>query len=75
MDLDSKLWILDGYEGILQDVPVYYDNRDGLYIRTDNFQLETDEDFVILYGVDHAQTDFATFFNISFTAKNTGTAL
>ncbi|SHI14271.1 hypothetical protein SAMN02745944_02712 [Clostridium magnum DSM 2767] len=66
VDLDSKLWILDGYEGILQDVPVYYDNRDGLYIRTDNFQLETDEDFVILYGVDHAQTDFATFFNISF---------
>jgi hypothetical protein len=66
VDLDSKLWILDGYEGILQDVPVYYDNRDGLYIRTDNFQLKTDEDFVILYGVDHVQTGFATFFNISF---------
>lgn len=66
VDLDSKLWILDGYEGILQDVPVYYDNRDGLYIRTDNFQLETDEDFVILYGVDHVQAEFATFFNISF---------
>jgi hypothetical protein len=66
VDLDSKLWILDGYEGILQDVPVYYDNRDGLYIKTDNFQLKTDEDFVILYGVDHAQTGFATFFNISF---------
>jgi hypothetical protein len=66
VDLDSKLWILDGYEGILQDVPVYYDNRDGLYIRTDNFQLESDEDFVVLYGVDHVQTGFATFFNISF---------
>ncbi|MDP4146914.1 MAG: hypothetical protein Q8936_20980 [Bacillota bacterium] len=65
-DLNSKLWILDGYEGILQDVAVYYDNRDGLYIRTDNFQLKTDEDFVIIYGVDHAQTGFATFFNISF---------
>ncbi|MDW8803016.1 hypothetical protein P8V03_17915 [Clostridium sp. A1-XYC3] len=66
VDLNSKLWILDGYEGILQDVNVYYDNRDGLYIRTDKFQLETDEDFVIIYGVDHAQTVFATFFNISF---------
>lgn len=49
-----------------QDVPVYYDNRDGLYIRADNFKLKTDEDFVILYGVDHVQTGFATFFNISF---------
>jgi hypothetical protein len=66
VDVNLKLWILDGYEGILQDVNVYYDNRDGLYIRTDNFQLETDEDFVILYGVDHVQTGFATFFNISF---------
>ncbi|MCB2324041.1 hypothetical protein LGL55_25040 [Clostridium tagluense] len=66
VDLDSKLWILDGYEGILQDFPVYYDNRDGLYIRPDNFKLKTDEDFVILYGVDHVQTGFATFFNISF---------
>jgi hypothetical protein len=45
------LWILDGYEGIVQDVPVYYDNSDGLYIRTDNFQLKSDEDFVIIYGV------------------------
>ena len=66
VDLNSKLWILDGYEGILQDFPAYYDNRDGLYIRTDNFKLMTDEDFVILYGVDHVQTGFATFFNISF---------
>lgn len=66
VDLDSKLWILDGYESILQDVPVYYDNRDGLYIRTDNFKLKTDDDFVILYGVDHTKTGFATFFNISF---------
>jgi hypothetical protein len=66
IDLNSRLWILDGYEGILQDVPVYYDNRDGLYIRTDNFQLKSDEDFVILYGIDHVQTGFATFFNISF---------
>lgn len=70
VDLDSKLWILDGYEGILQDVNVYYDNRDGLYIRTDKFQLETDEDFVIIYGVDHAQTGFATFFNISFYGED-----
>ena len=66
VDLDLNLWILDGYEGILQDTIVYYDNRDGLYIRTEDFQLTSDEDFVIIYGVDHTQTDFATFFNISF---------
>lgn len=66
VDLKSNFWILEGYEGIFQDVPVYFDNRDAVYLKTDNFKLETDDDFVIIYGVNHLQTGKATFFNTSF---------
>lgn len=66
VDLNTDFWILEGFEGIFQDVPVYYDNRDAVYLKTDDFKLETDDDFVIVYGVNHLQTGKATFFNTSF---------
>lgn len=66
VDLDLNLWILDGYEGILQDVNVLIDNRDAVYLRTGNFELASDDDFVIIYGINHTQTGFATYFNTSF---------
>lgn len=66
VDLNTNLWIIEGFEGIFQDVSVYADNRDAAYLRTDNFQLKTDDDFVIVYGVNHLQTQKATFFNTSF---------
>jgi hypothetical protein len=66
VDLDLNLWILDGFEGILQDRNVLIDDRDSVYIRTSTFELASDDDFVILYGVNHTQTGFATYFNGSF---------
>jgi len=66
IDLGLDLWIPDGYQGILQDVPLFIDDRDALYLQTDNFQLATDDDFVIIYGVNHTQTGKATYFNVSF---------
>lgn len=66
IDLDLDLWVFDGYEGILQDVPVFADDRDAIYLKTNNFQLATDDDFVIIYGVDHTETGMATFTNTSF---------
>lgn len=65
-DLDLNLWILDGFESILQDRNALIDDRDSVYIRTDTFKLATDDDFVILYGINHTQTGFATYFNSSF---------
>jgi hypothetical protein len=66
VDMDFKLWILDNYAGILQDVNVLIDNRDAVYLRTESFELASDDDFVILYGINHTQTGFATYFNTSF---------
>lgn len=65
-DLNTHKWILDGYEAILHDVAVYGDNRDAAYMRTDTFQLKSDDDFLIIYGVNHEQTGKAMFSNTSF---------
>lgn len=66
VDLDINLTIPDAYEGILQDVNVWVDNRDTVYVKTESFKLATDDDFVIIYGVNNTQTGFATFINVSF---------
>lgn len=49
----------------MQDVNVWVDNRDTIYIKTESFQLATDDDFIIVYGVNNTHTEFATFINVS----------
>ncbi|TMW71274.1 hypothetical protein FGB90_13090 [Alteribacter natronophilus] len=66
VDLELNLAIPDAYEGILQDVNVWIDNRDTIYVKSETFQLATDDDFVIIYGVNNTQTGFATYINLSF---------
>jgi hypothetical protein len=66
IDLNTDLWIVDGYEAIFKDENVFSDNRDAAYFRTDTFQFTSDDDFVILYGVNHEQTGKAVFSNASF---------
>ncbi len=66
VDLNTNIWSTDGYEGIFQDIDVLGDDRDAVYFKTDNFQLKTDNDFVILYGINHEQTGKATFCNSCF---------
>ncbi|MFW6035447.1 MAG: hypothetical protein ACOCRZ_04260 [Halothermotrichaceae bacterium] len=66
IDLDTNLWVLNSYEGILQDVDVLGDGRDATYLKTNNFQLATDDDFVILYGVNHELSGKATYCNCCF---------
>ncbi|MFK2826596.1 hypothetical protein QYG89_13150 [Bacillus sp. B190/17] len=66
IDLNFDLEIIKGFEASLNDVNVRADNRDAIYIRSDHFQLESDDDFIILYGVNHEQTGKAVFSNASF---------
>lgn len=66
VDLNTDKWIIDGYEGILQDVNVYGDDTDALYLSTDKFQFKTDDDFLIVYGINHEQTGKATLCQSSF---------
>jgi hypothetical protein len=66
VDLNFELAIVDGFEAILNDVNVWADNRDAIYIESDYFQFKSDDDFLILYGVNHEQTGKAVFSNASF---------
>jgi len=66
VDLDINPWNLEGIECILQDRNALIDDRDTLYYRSESFKLATDDDFVIVYGINHTQTGFATYLADSF---------
>jgi len=66
VDLDFTIGIPDNYNAILRDVNVYADNRDAVYFKTENFQLTSDDDFVIVYGINHERTGKAIYSNASF---------
>ncbi|MFW2500655.1 hypothetical protein [Clostridium diolis] len=66
IDLKTNIWVMESFEGILMDVNVLGESRDALYLRTNNFELTSDDDFVITYGVNHTQTGKAVYYNSSF---------
>jgi len=66
VDLNFTIGIPDNYEAILRDFNVYGDNRDAVYFKTENFQLTSDDDFVIVYGINHERTGKAIYSNASF---------
>lgn len=66
VDLDLTVGIPDNYNAIMRDMNVYGDNRDAVYFKTEDFQLTGDEDFVIVYGINHERTGKAIYSNASF---------
>lgn len=66
VDLDMTIGIPDNYNAILRDFNVYGDNRDAVYFKTEDFQLTNDDDFLIVYGVNHERTGKAIYSNASF---------
>ena len=66
VELNTSIWIPEGYTGITQDIDVLAEDRDTSYLRTDKFQLTTDEDFIIVYGINHEKTQKAIYCNFSF---------
>jgi len=66
VDLDLSIGIPDNYNAILRDFNVYGDNRDAAYFKTEDFQLTSDDDFVIVYGINHERTGKAIYSNASF---------
>ncbi|MFW2488789.1 hypothetical protein ACN077_09465 [Clostridium chromiireducens] len=61
IDLNTNLWVMESFEGILMDVNVLGESRDALYLRTNSFELTSDDDFVITYGVNNYQEAFIGF--------------
>lgn len=66
IDLDFTVGIPDNYNAILRDLNVYGDNRDAVYFKTEDFQLTSDDDFIIVYGINHERTGKAIYSNASF---------
>lgn len=65
-DLELGIGIPDNYNAILRDFNVYGDNRDAVYFKTEDFQLTSDDDFLIVYGINHERTGKAIYSNASF---------
>lgn len=66
VDLDFTVGIPDNYNAILRDMNVYGDNRDAVYFKTEDFKLTSDDDFIMIYGVNHERTGKAIYSNASF---------
>lgn len=66
IDLEFSIGIPDNYNAILRDFNVYGDNRDAVYFKTEDFRLTSDDDFVIVYGINHERTGKAIYSNASF---------
>ncbi|MEG1797296.1 MAG: hypothetical protein RR262_12435 [Clostridium sp.] len=66
VDLDLTVGIPDNYNAILRDINIYGDDRDAVYFKTEDFKLTSDDDFVIVYGINHEGTGKAIYSNASF---------
>lgn len=66
VDLDLTVGIPDNYNAILRDINIYGDDRDAVYFKTEDFKLTSDDDFVIVYGINHERTGKAIYSNASF---------
>ncbi|HNU39050.1 MAG TPA: hypothetical protein PKI26_02025 [Methanothrix sp.] len=61
-ELTTQVWLYEGYDALQRGIDVIGENRDTSYLRTDNFNLGSNE-FLIVYGINHAMTGKATYCN------------
>lgn len=62
-ELRSDIAVPEGLTAYFNDINAQGDNRDAAYLMTENFTLDSDEDFVVVYGVNHTATDKAQYSN------------
>lgn len=65
-EMETDIWIPEGYVGIAQDFDVLAEDRDTTYLKTETFQFNSDDDFVIVYGINHQEAGKAIYSNFSF---------
>lgn len=68
-ELTARIAVPEGMTGYLNDENAQGDNRDTSYLMTDDFTLNSDEDFVVVYGVNHVATGKATYANTVLYAR------
>ena len=68
-ELTARIAVPEGMTGYLNDENAQGDNRDTSYLMTNDFTLNSDEDFVVIYGVNHVATGKATYANTVLYAR------
>jgi hypothetical protein len=60
----TSTWIPGGFDALQRESDALGDNRDASYLRNGDYNL-SDDDFIIVYGVNHHKTGKATYSNIA----------
>lgn len=68
-ELSSDIAVPEGLTAYLRDTNSQGDNRDTSYLMTNDFTLNSDEDFVVVYGVNHTTTGKAYYSNAVLYAR------
>jgi hypothetical protein len=66
-ELKTYVWLSESYDAVQTETYVAGESRDTVYLRSDTLTLGNDpNEFVIVYGVNHAATGKATYANSTF---------
>ncbi len=68
-ELAGEIAVPEGLTAYFTDFNAKGDNRDAMYLMTPEFTLNSDEDFIVVYGVNHAKTGKALYANTVLYAK------
>lgn len=68
-ELTSDIAVPEGLTAYIKDTNAQGDNRDTAYLMTQNFTLNSDEDFIVVYGVNHTATGKAHYSNAVLYAR------
>jgi hypothetical protein len=64
-ELASQIWLAEGMSAIQQKENVLGEDRDTIYLRTQDDFILGDDQFVVVYGVNHTTTGQAVYSNVS----------
>ena len=68
-ELSGEIAVPEGLTAYFTDFNAKGDNRDAMYLMTPEFTLNSDEDFVVVYGVNHVKTGKALYANAVLYAQ------
>jgi hypothetical protein len=70
-EFETRITIGEGYDAIQRGIEAYGEDRDAVYLRSESFLLNDDpNEFLVIYGVNHAATNKATYSNFSISGTS-----
>lgn len=68
-ELSSDIAVPEGLTAYLKDCNAQGDNKDTSYVMTADFKLNSDDDFIVVYGINHTKTGKAQYSNAVLYAR------